>query len=259
MDISDVVRSANFFTEKYIDCFYIIVTYSGNGFILIGEKLNFPHLIGIQQKTYRSNGYKNAKSLYTDIMSQGFPNTNPRPISKNIIPNNIPSTSKMYKKIKNFTHSFEVFSENKCPVIIRYDPGKSSLNLNNTDILLSDLDKGYTLGWVFNNSIQINADIHITRFCISTWIDESNSSDSTKQKYMPSQDVELLRHVLMFDKNSELIKKKEYKYSKQQKLKVLNACKNNNSNLLLDNANAGNYVSLCRDYSIPCIINGKQV
>ena len=55
------------------------------------------------------------------------------------------------------------------------------------------------------------------KYCICTWIDESTGSQRSKEKYMPNQDVELIRFVFALDKNSKLIQKKEYTYDRSQK------------------------------------------
>ena len=249
MDIRNIQECANYFKDTYIESFYLIVTYNGNGFILVAEKENFPHLMGISQQTYRSNGYGNPKKLYKDIL-EGVN------INRRIIPHSIATTSKMYRKILNFTHNNEVLLENKCPIILRYNSTLSNLRLNNVDLLISDLNKGYMLGWIFNTQIPINASIKISKYCISSWIDESGGTISGKEKYMPNQDIELIRSVLVFDKNSELIRRKEYKYSKQQKLQILDACYRNNCNLLLDSRNEKKYIDLAKQNNIPCTING---
>lgn len=249
MNIDDIRQCAHYFTNNYLETFYIVVTYNGNGFILIGEKENFPHLMGISNRRYKANGYGNPRKLYKDIISGGH-------INSSIIPNSISSTSKMFRKVVNFQNSTDVLLRNKCPVIIKYDHDKNlNLNLNNVDILLSDLYKGYMLGWVFNNKISVNSDIKISKYCISTWVDESDGSPNRKEKYTPNQDIELLKYVLVFDKNSELQKKKEYKYSKQQKIAVLDCCYRNGCNLLLDDSNAKNYRSIAKDNNIICSIN----
>lgn len=46
------------------------------------------------------------------------------------------------------------------------------------------------------------------KYCICTWIDESTGSQRSKEKYMPNQDVELIRFVFALDENSKLIQKK---------------------------------------------------
>ena len=72
---------------------------------MIGEKENFPHLMGIRKNVYRSNGYRNPRTLYNDILSRN-------PINTNIIPNNIATTSKMYRKALNFQNSTDIFWKN---------------------------------------------------------------------------------------------------------------------------------------------------
>lgn len=58
MDINDIRCCAYYYQKNYLETFYIISTYHGKSFILIGEKENFPHLVGIAKQTYRSNGYR---------------------------------------------------------------------------------------------------------------------------------------------------------------------------------------------------------
>ena len=48
MDITDIQSCADFFQNNYLKIFYLVITYNGSSFILIGEKANFPHLMGIQ-------------------------------------------------------------------------------------------------------------------------------------------------------------------------------------------------------------------
>lgn len=248
MDINNIRNCANYFKDTFLETFYIVVTCNGNGFILIGEQENFPHLMGISKSIYNSNGYRNPRKLYRDILNQN-------PISNKIIKPNISPTSKMYKKVKNFKHNQEVLLDNSCPIILKYDSNKNNYWLNNVNLLISDLYKGYMLGWIFNTQIPINSSINISKYCISTWIDESDGSEESKEKYMADQDVELIRYVLSFDKNSELIRRKEYKYTKKKKLQILDTCYRNNCNLLLDERNAREYIKLATDNNILCSIN----
>ena len=48
MDITDIQSCADFFQDNYLKTFYLVIIYNGSSFILIGEKANFPHLMGIQ-------------------------------------------------------------------------------------------------------------------------------------------------------------------------------------------------------------------
>ena len=48
MNITTIQSCADFFLENYLKTFYLVITYNGNSFILIGDKANFPHLMGIQ-------------------------------------------------------------------------------------------------------------------------------------------------------------------------------------------------------------------
>ncbi len=251
MNITDVQKCADFFQENYLKTFYLVITYNGKSFSLIGEEGNFPHLMGIAKNTYRSNGYNRPQYLYRDIIGRN-------PIRTQIVPNNIAITSKMYKKVLNFTKSTDIFWKNSGPLTINYNPVLSNTQLNNVDVLLTDIKTGYMLGWVSNNKIAINANINMEKFCICTWIDESAGTQQSKEKYMPGQDVELIRYVFALDENSKLIKKKEYSYDYSQKKEILETCERNSSNLLVDKQNAHYYVEIARNENIHCKINGVQ-
>lgn len=251
MNITDIQKCADFFQENYLKTFYLVITYDGKSFSLIGEEGNFPHLMGIVQNTYRSNGYNRPQYLYRDIIGRNN-------ISNRIIPNNIATTSKMYKKARNFTNSTDIFWKNDGPLTINYNPVLSYARLGNVDVLLTDIKTGYMLGWVSNNKIAINANINMEKFCISTWIDESSGTQQGKEKYMPGQDVELIRYVFALDENSELIKKKEYSYDYAEKKFILETCERNNSNLLIDDKNARYYIEIVQKENIHCKINGVQ-
>ena len=125
--------------ENYLRTFYLVITYNGSSFILIGEKANFPHLMGIQNNTYRSNGYNRPQQLFHHIIGRN-------PISRAIIPNHIATTSKMHKKALNFTKSTDIFWKNSGPITINYNPVLSNTKLNNVDVLLTDINTGYMLG-----------------------------------------------------------------------------------------------------------------
>lgn len=251
MDITHIKSCADFFQQNYLNTFYFLITYSGKSFMLIGEEKNFPHLMGIHKNTYRSNGYRNPKFLYRDIISGNQ-------ISTRIIPNSISPTSKMYKKAANFSKSTDIFWKNTGPITINYDPALSTSHLNNVDILLTDINTGYMLGWVFNNQISINGNLQMKKYCLCSWIDESSGNTQNKEKYMPNQDVELVRYVFALDTNSNLIRKKEYTYDYAQKLEILNSCSRNSNNLLVDSVNEHRYIEIALNEAIPCKINGKQ-
>ena len=104
MNITDIQACADFFQDNYLKTFYFVITYNGKSFMLIGEKANFPHLMGIPSNTYRSNGYNKPQYLFNDIIGRN-------PVNTAIIPNNIATTSKMYKKVQNFTNSTDIFLE----------------------------------------------------------------------------------------------------------------------------------------------------
>ena len=88
MDITNIRRCAAYYQMNYLETFYLVSTYHGKSFILIGEKENFPHLMGIAKQIYKSNGYRSPYALYRDIR-------NGQPVSSRIIPNNISTTLKM--------------------------------------------------------------------------------------------------------------------------------------------------------------------
>ena len=64
MNILNIQECADFFRKYYLKTFYLVTTYNGKSFILVGEKGNFPHLMGIQKNTYRSNGYNKPQFSY---------------------------------------------------------------------------------------------------------------------------------------------------------------------------------------------------
>ncbi len=207
--------------------------------------------MGIQNNTYRSHGYNRPQYLFNDIIGRN-------PISTSIIPNHIAPNSKMYKKALNFTKSTDIFWKNSGPLTLNYNPSLSSTKLNNVDILLTDINTGYMLGWVSNNKISVNANITMEKYCICTWIDESAGIQQSKEKYMPHQDVELIRFVFAFDNTSKLIRKKEYIYDRTHKKSILESCARNNCNLLIDTANACHYKEIAVTEGIPCKISGVQ-
>ena len=76
--------------------------------------------MGIRKNVYRSNGYRNPRALYNDILSRN-------PINTNIIPNNIATTSKMYRKALNFQNSTDIFWKNSGPLAINFNPALSHM------------------------------------------------------------------------------------------------------------------------------------
>lgn len=64
----------------------------------------------------------------------------------------------MYKKALNFNKSTDIFWKNTGPLTINYIPTLSSTKLNNVDVLLTDINTGYMLGWVSNNKIPVLVD-----------------------------------------------------------------------------------------------------
>ena len=112
------------------------------------------------------------------------------------------------------------------------------------------------LGWVSNRKVSVSENISIEKYCICTWIDESDSSAARKEKYLPSQNVELMRYVFSFDNNSRLKMKKEYKYTTSQKKLLLTIFARNNCDLLMDKNNRNQYISIAKNNHIHCCING---
>lgn len=218
--------------------------------VLIQESL----FLRRRNRTYEYSKYPGMRrflprELFEDILSGNHVNTT-------IIPNNISPTSKMYKKALNFNKSTDIFWKNTGPLTINYIPTLSSTKLNNVDVLLTDINTSYMLGWVSNNKIPVNAHINLEKYCICTWIDESDGTLQNKEKYMPNQNVELIRYVFALDENSNLIKKKEYIYNRAQKTDILRLCSRNNNNLLVDDQNALYYTNIAVSERIPCKING---
>lgn len=251
MDITDIRNCAEYYQETYLETYYILTTYNGNCFILVGNKNNFAHLMGIEQSVYRSNGYGNAKKLFNDIIN-GV-SINPR-----IIPNRISPTSKMHNKCLNFCQSGSLFWNNAGPISINYDPSKSSRHLNNVSILISDIQNGYTMGWVEDSDISINSESKFKKYCITTWIDESGKSTRQREKYMPNQDIDLLKGIIALNRDSILVKEKKYTYNRLQKKNILLSIARNNSNLLIDNMHKRFYEEIAIQDSIHCKINGVQ-
>ena len=251
MNITHIQACADFFQENYLKTFYLVITYNGKSFILIGEKANFPHLMGIPKNTYKSHGYNNPKTLFHNILNRA-------PIHTSIIPSHISSTSKMYKKALNFQKSTDIFWKNSGPLTINYNPALSSTNLNHIDVLLTDIETGYMLGWVSNAKVPVNGNINLEKYCICTWIDESSGTVQGREKYMSGQDVELIRYVFSFNTNSNLNRKKEYSYNHMQKSQILLSCERNNCNLLLDSGNAHFYTNIAIHEHIHCKINNVQ-
>lgn len=75
---------------------------------------------------------------------------------------------------------------------------------------------------------------------------------------MSLQDIDLIRYVFAFDKNSDLIRKKEYKYSIQDKEDILRIIERNKANLVVESNNDRFYIGIAKDKAIHCKINGVQ-
>ena len=98
----------------------------------------------------------------------------------------------------------------------------------------------------------------MNKFCISSWIDESDGTVKQKEKYMPLQDVELIHTILEFDVTANLVTQKQIRYLKEQKIQVLESVARNNANLLISKRNENNYVTIAKAKGIHCKINGVQ-
>ena len=253
MDITDIRNCAEYYKRTYLEKYYILTTYSGKCFLLAGNKSNFPHLMGISKNTYRSHGYATAIGLFDDII-------NGQTINTRIVPNRISPTSKMYVKCLNFCQSDSLFWANNGPISINYNPANSSTHLNNVSILISDMQSGYSMGWIedSNNIISVNSESQLKKYCIATWIDESGNATRQKEKYMPNQDIDLLKSIIALDKNSALVKEKKYTYNYTERKDILQAIERNNSNLLIDNLHRRFYEDIARNEPIHCRINGTQ-
>lgn len=252
MNYYDIQKCANFYKNKFVEQFYIVTTFNKNSFILIAEKNNFPHLMGIKKQQYISNGYGKARKLYDDILLG-------KNISPKIVPINIVPNSKMYNKALNFCNATDIFADNNNSLIVNYDPAKSSSNLGNVDRLILSLDSGYMLGCCSSKTVNVSNDIQINSFSISSWIDESNGSQKQKEKYLPNQDVELIHTVITFNAKSDLVSEKEFKYRKDSKKEILEAISRNHANLLINKNNENAYVRIAKMENISCMINGKQI
>jgi hypothetical protein len=249
MDITDIQKCAEFYKTEYLEKFYIVTTFNGNGFILVAEKNNFPHLMGIEYNVYKSNGYSKPNKLYEDIINRIA-------VNNRIIPNRIATTSKMHRKVLNFMKSTDIFWNNKGPLAVNYNESLSSSKLGSVSLILVDLDKGYMTGWLENTGVPLNAEIKLKKYCFCTWIDENGKAEKQKEKYMPLQDVEIIKSVIAFDKDIKLVREKSYSYDKQQKKEILLAIERNGSNILLDSVNERHYKDIAIADKIHCKING---
>ncbi|MBP3700558.1 MAG: hypothetical protein J6I64_01580, partial [Lachnospiraceae bacterium] len=110
-------------------------------------------------------------------------------------------------------------------------------------------------GWVKNANLQVNVESSLKKYCFTSWIDESDGITSQKEKYMPSQNVELIRYVFAFDENSKMIQQKQYTYSASEKTDILRIIERNQANLLLDSHNKHPFVKLALENNIHCKIN----
>ena len=94
----------------------------------------------------------------------------------------ISQTSKMYKKVLNFQNSADIFWGNAGPLAVDFNPALSNSNLNNVDLLLTDIQRGYMLGWKHSATINVSGAASIKRYCISSWIDDRTQAESLRAK-----------------------------------------------------------------------------
>lgn len=251
MNIDDIKKCADCFKTSFLETFYILTTYSGKCFLLVANKNNFPHSIGVPKDRYQSNGYKSGSKLFDDIIQE-------HPISKKIIPEIIVPNSKMYNKCKNYQEVSDLFWKNNCLMVVNFDPTLSTSRLDSVDILVTDIYLGYSLGWVFDCDININAYSKLKKYCISTRIDENEGKLADKEKYLPKQDIDILKEVIALNQDSVMIREKKYTYSDAMKEAILLATERNSCNLLIDKTNKRNYERIAISKGIHCRINGVQ-
>lgn len=55
-----------------------------------------------------------------------------------------------------------------------------------------------------------------------------------------------MKNILVFNKHSNLIKEKSYRYDKHTKEKILRALERNNGNLLINSKNVRHYVAIAK-------------
>lgn len=249
MNINDIYKCARYYRDNYINQFYIVTTYNDNTFIVVGEKKNFPHLMGIPHKKLLSNGYPKSAKFYTNIL-------NNVPITTRLIPQDITKGSKMYIKALNFEKSQNVLTKNHLPIVINYDASKTNRNLNSVDKLIVDPVSGFMLGCIKNTMVDITNDIKLKKYCISTWMDENGSSERLKEKYIYNQDIEVIKTVLTLGTEANQIEPlKSYPINSKEKEKIIEILNRCNANLLVNKRVVQNYISLIDDRGISCSIN----
>lgn len=249
MNINDIYRCARYYRDNYINQFYIVTTYNDNTFIVVGEKKNFPHLMGIPHNKLISNGYPKSAKFYADIL-------NNVPITTRLIPKNITINSKMYIKAFNFDKSQSVLRKSHLPIVINYDASKTDRKLNSVDKLIVDPVSGFMLGCIENTMINITNDIRLKKYCISTWMDEHESEEKLREKYIYNQDIEVIKTVLTLGTEANQIEPlKSYQINNKEKKKIIEILNRCNANLLVNKRVLQNYISLIDDSIVNCNIN----
>lgn len=249
MNINDIYKCAKYYKDNYINQFYIVTTYNDNTFIVVGEKKNFPHLMGIPHNKLLSNGYPKAAKFYTDAINNAD-------ITPRLIPRDITKGSKMYIKALHFEKSQTVLRKNHLPVVINYDPAKTNRKLNSVDKLILDPISGFMLGCIENTMINITNDIKLKKYCISTWMDEYGSKESLKEKYIYNQDIEVIKTVLTLGTEANQTEPlKSYPINSKEKEKIIEILNRCNANLLVNKRVLQNYISIINDTQISCSIN----
>lgn len=249
MNSNDIYKCARYYRDNYINQFYIVTTYNDNTFIVVGEKKNFPHLMGIPHKKLLSNGYPKSAKFYTNVLNNVS-------VTTRLIPLDITKGSKMYIKALNFEKSQSVLTKNHLPIVINYDASRTNRNLNSVDKLIVDPVSGFMLGCIENTMVDITSDIKMRKYCISTWMDENGSDKKLKEKYIYNQDIEVIKTVLTLGTEANQIEPlKSYPINSKEKEKIIEILNRCNANLLVNKRVVQNYISLINDSSISCSIN----
>lgn len=219
LNLNDIKRCAAYFQNEFIDKVYEIETECGVIITIKSEGKQFPHLVGLKRSDYLRYGYHSAQNLFNDILNPSFTSFNAR-----LIPPNIRESSLKGKKIKNF-EQMHILLTNINDLCINYNSSASSSRLDHVDYLFSNYLSGFSLGCIFepsNNS-----------FVLSTWIDESSSSQSQKEKYYPSQTTDLIKRVSVYNLHGTLLEEKVAKRKFKDYLRILSIVQRNNMTLRL--------------------------
>lgn len=184
LHISDAHNCAIYYKREFVDKYYKVTTMTNMIFLLKAEGKQFPHLIGIKKTNYQRNRMT-ANDVYQEMLLS-TPTLPP-----DVIRNNINESSKKGKKIKNFLNFEESFFENMNTICVFYNESLSTTKLSHVDYLFSNYLEGYSSGWIYD----------VMDGCCRpvTWIDESNGTQTDKEKYYQYQVVDLIDKVEIFD------------------------------------------------------------